>query len=49
VIATGDALLAPTVARRLVSEFAQAGYPERSALGALTPRETQVLRLIGSS
>jgi DNA-binding NarL/FixJ family response regulator len=51
VVAAGEALLAPTVTRRLISEFAQlrpsapAGAPA-AALGALTPRETQVLRLV---
>ncbi|GLY68201.1 response regulator [Amycolatopsis taiwanensis] len=48
VVAAGDALLAPTVTRRLISEFArQRRRPERPrALATLTPRETQVLRLI---
>ena len=49
VIAAGEALLAPTVTRRLISEFTRL-RPEpaapASALSALTPRETQVLRLI---
>jgi DNA-binding NarL/FixJ family response regulator len=53
VVAAGEALLAPTVTRRLISEFARlrphcgagaAGRP--GALGALTPRETEVLRLV---
>ncbi len=50
VIAAGDALLAPTVTRRLISEFAvqrrRPETPDPAALDALTPRETQVLRLI---
>ena len=48
VIAAGDALLAPGITRRLISEFAaQRPAPEApAALGALTPRETQVLRLV---
>jgi DNA-binding NarL/FixJ family response regulator len=50
VIAAGDALLAPTVTRRLISEFAllhrRLGAPAGAALAALTPRETQVLRLV---
>jgi DNA-binding NarL/FixJ family response regulator len=49
VIAAGDALLAPTVTRRLISEFAQLRpKPDApvTALAALTPRETQVLRLV---
>ena len=50
VIAAGEALLAPTVTRRLISEFAQqrpkTDAPPVTALAALTPRETQVLRLV---
>jgi DNA-binding NarL/FixJ family response regulator len=49
VIAAGDALLAPTVTRRLISEFAAYHRPEAApaaALATLTPRETQVLRLV---
>jgi DNA-binding NarL/FixJ family response regulator len=50
VIAAGEALLAPTVTRRLISEFAQLSpkpdAPPAVALAALTPRETQVLRLV---
>ena len=51
VIAAGDALLAPSVTRRLIGEFARqrprAGEPESAtAMSALTPRETEVLRLI---
>jgi DNA-binding NarL/FixJ family response regulator len=50
VVASGDALLAPGVTRRLISEFARirplaAAAPPRS-LAALTPRETEVLRLV---
>jgi DNA-binding NarL/FixJ family response regulator len=51
VIAAGDALLAPSVTRRLIGEFARqrprfAGLEQSPALVALTPRETEVLRLI---
>ena len=49
VIAAGDALLAPRVTRRLISEFARirpAAAPAPTQLGALTPRETEVLRLV---
>ena len=49
VIAAGDALLAPGVTRRLISEFAQRQHKtaERSpALEELTPREIQVLELL---
>jgi DNA-binding NarL/FixJ family response regulator len=56
VVAAGEALLAPAVTRRLISEFARlrpqaaagasgaAGRP--GALATLTPRETEVLRLV---
>jgi DNA-binding NarL/FixJ family response regulator len=49
VVAAGDALLAPNVTRRLIAEFAALHRPDTppaAALGALTPRETQVLRLV---
>jgi DNA-binding NarL/FixJ family response regulator len=49
VVAGGEALLAPTVTRRLIAEFARLRpqpptRPER--LSELTPRETEVLRLV---
>jgi DNA-binding NarL/FixJ family response regulator len=49
VVAAGEALLAPAVTRRLIGEFARlrprpATPPER--LRELTPRETEVLRLV---
>ncbi|MEU4233576.1 response regulator transcription factor [Nonomuraea sp. NPDC026600] len=47
VIAAGEALLAPAVTRRLISRFAQLRpQPDAASTAALTPRETQVLRLI---
>jgi DNA-binding NarL/FixJ family response regulator len=49
VVAAGEALLSPTVTRRLIAEFArlrQRPRPPAPALSALTPRETEVLRLI---
>jgi DNA-binding NarL/FixJ family response regulator len=50
VIAAGEALLAPAVTRRLISEFAllqpTPPIPTVAGIGALTPRETQVLRLV---
>jgi DNA-binding NarL/FixJ family response regulator len=50
VVAAGEALLAPSVTRRLISEFAQlrpkSDTASAAALAALTPRETQVLRLV---
>jgi DNA-binding NarL/FixJ family response regulator len=48
-VAAGDALLAPSVTRRLIEEFATAGRARRSrpaALDELTPRELEVLRLV---
>ncbi len=49
VVAAGEALLAPAVTRRLIAEFARLRpqlptQPER--LRELTPRETEVLRLV---
>jgi DNA-binding NarL/FixJ family response regulator len=49
VVAVGDALLSPSITRRLIADFARQPHPRPSfppALGALTPRETEVLRLI---
>ena len=49
IIAAGDALLAPGVTRRLISEFAQrpAARPQPvRSFGDLTPRETEVLGLV---
>jgi DNA-binding NarL/FixJ family response regulator len=50
VVAAGQALLAPAVTRRLIGEFARLRPRHRGplapALGELTPRETEVLRLL---
>jgi DNA-binding NarL/FixJ family response regulator len=50
VVAAGEALLAPAVTRRLIGEFARLrhrpGVPQPAALGTLTPREAQVIRLV---
>jgi DNA-binding NarL/FixJ family response regulator len=49
VVASGEALLAPTVTRRLISEFARlrpAVPAPSAAVAELTPRETEVLRLL---
>lgn len=49
VVAAGDALIAPTITRRLIAEFARRRPPPAArlaSLDALTPRETDVLRLI---
>ncbi|WP_336048727.1 response regulator transcription factor [Streptomyces sp. CA2R101] len=48
-IATGGALLAPTVTKRLIEEFSKRGgprAPRRDRVADLTERETQVLCLI---
>ena len=49
VVAAGDALLSPSVTRRLIAEFARLGAPRgpsRAKLEGLTERETEVLALI---
>jgi DNA-binding NarL/FixJ family response regulator len=49
VVARGDALLAPSVTRRLLDRFADAlpgAGDRRPDLGELTARETEVLRLV---
>jgi DNA-binding NarL/FixJ family response regulator len=49
VIAAGEALLAPSVTRRMIAQFVgRSTTPRRSAdeLSRLTPRETEVLRLL---
>jgi DNA-binding NarL/FixJ family response regulator len=47
VVAAGEALLAPSVTRRLIGEFARLRpRPALPALAELTPRETEVLRLV---
>ena len=49
VVARGDALLAPSVTRRVIEEFARrprARPGDQAALDELTPRELEVLKLI---
>jgi DNA-binding NarL/FixJ family response regulator len=49
VVAAGDALLAPSITRRLIRDFARRRRHERlrpEAVASLTPRECDVLRLI---
>jgi DNA-binding NarL/FixJ family response regulator len=48
VAAAGEALLAPTVTRRLIEQFARArpAAPDAGRLEALTQREVEVLRLL---
>jgi DNA-binding NarL/FixJ family response regulator len=45
-VRTGDALLAPTITRRLVERFAPRAASPGHDLSALTPRELEVLGLI---
>ena len=47
-VAAGDALLAPSVTRRLIEEYTAHGSRTRRAavLDRLSPRETEVLRLV---
>jgi DNA-binding NarL/FixJ family response regulator len=50
VVAAGDALLAPSVTRRLIAEFARRAEPaarSTEVLARLTPRELEVLTLLG--
>jgi DNA-binding NarL/FixJ family response regulator len=49
VVAAGEALLAPSVTRRLISEFARLGAPRgpsKERVEDLTERETEVLALV---
>jgi DNA-binding NarL/FixJ family response regulator len=49
IVASGDALLAPTITKRLIGEFARMGPPRgpnQARLHDLTERETEVLALI---
>jgi DNA-binding NarL/FixJ family response regulator len=49
IVAQGDALLAPSVTRRLIHEFSRSAPPKREtpkSLHELTPRELDVFRLI---
>ncbi|TDE38150.1 response regulator transcription factor [Actinomadura sp. 6K520] len=49
VVASGDALLAPSITRRLIGDFARRRRHQRpspNATAGLTPRELDVLRLI---
>lgn len=47
VVAAGDALLAPSITRRLLEDFARVQPVLPAAAADLTPRETYVLRLVG--
>ncbi|GAA2584836.1 response regulator transcription factor [Actinomadura fulvescens] len=49
VVAAGDALLSPSITKRLISEFSRLGGPRppgRKQLDELTERETEVLALV---
>ena len=46
-VTTGDALLAPSITRRLVERFATPAPTLHRDLAALTPRELEVLTLMG--
>jgi DNA-binding NarL/FixJ family response regulator len=49
VVAAGEALLAPAVTRRLIAEFARLRpRPSPTIATNLTPRETEVLRLVAA-
>ena len=50
VVAAGDALIAPSVTRRLIHDFASRPEPAvgRRELKAITDREREVLTLVGS-
>ena len=51
VVAAGDALLAPSVTRRLIDDVVGAGrrrLPRPAELDELTPRELEVLRLVAA-
>jgi DNA-binding NarL/FixJ family response regulator len=46
-VGTGDALLSPSITRRLVERFARTDGVAHRDLAALTPREREVLTLLG--
>jgi DNA-binding NarL/FixJ family response regulator len=46
IVAAGDALLAPSITRRLVEDFAKVRPVLPAVTEGLTPRETDVLRLV---
>ena len=47
IVAAGEALLAPSVTRRLIAEFGRIPETPRSTLTGVTQREEDVLRLVG--
>ena len=46
VVAEGGSLFSPSVTRRLIEQFARPASPSDAAIGELTPREQEVLRLV---
>jgi DNA-binding NarL/FixJ family response regulator len=48
VVADGNALLSPSITRRLIADYARRPPPSEqpAVLGKLTPRELEVLRLV---
>lgn len=48
VVAKGDAMLDPAVTKRLLARFVQEQEPPESAQHNLTPRETEVLKLVAT-
>lgn len=50
VVADGEALLAPTVTKRLIQDYAASAAPRRDAatLGPLTERELEVMKIIAA-
>jgi DNA-binding NarL/FixJ family response regulator len=50
IVAAGESLLAPSVTRRVIAEFARltVGRPQSDRLGGLTERETDVLLLVAA-
>ncbi|GAA3433143.1 response regulator [Kutzneria kofuensis] len=47
IVAAGDALLSPSVTRRLIAEFGRTPALARPTLAGVTQREQDVLRLVG--
>jgi len=50
IVAAGDALLSPSITRRVIEDYAQQSTPRRNDAGvdALTERELEVLRLLAT-
>jgi len=50
IVADGDALLAPSITRRVIEDYSQRSTPRKNdeGLGLLTEREVEVLRLLAT-